>query len=1007
MIQLKNICKDYITTAQTVHALKDINVSFRQNEFVAILGPSGGGKTTMLNIVGGLDHYTSGDLIIDGKSTANFKDKDWDWYRNKSVGFVFQSYNLIPHQTVLANVELALTISSVKKAERKQRAIKALESVGLGDQIHKKPNQLSGGQMQRVAIARALVNNPSILLADEPTGALDTASSIQVMDILKEVAKDRLVVMVTHNPDLAYQYANRIIKISDGKIVDDSNPCVQVKEEETFKVGKTSMNWLTAISLSLNNLLTKKARTILTAFAGSIGIIGIALILSLSAGVDNYIDDIQKESLSSYPITVQRTTNDMSGMMSAMLGATGSSNSDVQEASVIQNMFSGVGKQDLGSFKTYLQENGNYAKVEYNYGINVYIYSNNGYQLNPSTILSSMSSLYSLLASSSSMNSFREINSDIEILQDTCPLYAGRYPQSYDECVIMVEREGVISDWFTYSIGLRDPKELSGYINDMMNGKTADIDISELNFSYDDLINMSFKVILPTDFYQYDQDLKIWKDMSSDENYMRELLENALELKVVGIVKSNGEEGVGYLPSLTEYVINQSQDAEIIKQQMANPEIDVISNKKFGEDEDFDFTSLFNIDAKALSNAFGINISNTQLNRLISKYMDQALEGFTTNIDEVQQDVNDTAAKLLKDFVEYERNNGTSVEKFLNEHMDDLEYIAEKYGLPVSDVYEFFYRILTLAEDDYEALLGQIGANFDLNDETIQAFIMEIFSKYYSDFTAYGQKVLQSAVKNIKVPKQLTTDISKLIANSFYVDVNKLQSAFSFDMTEDDLSVLISSLYSEERSYEGNLKTFGYASLDEPESISIYFNSFEEKDNFRGFVNEYNRYAEEKYGNTDHKIKYTDLTSILMSSVSDIINAISYVLIAFVSVSLIVSSIMIGIITYISVLERTKEIGVLRALGASKRDVGHVFNAETLIIGLISGAIGVITTILLCIPINNLIHKLTDIQNINAVLPGKAGIILVAISVFLTIIAGLIPSTMATKCDPVTALRSE
>lgn len=1005
MIQLKNINKDYITSAQTVHALKEVNITFRENEFVAILGPSGGGKTTLLNIVGGLDQYSSGDLIIDGKSTADFSDKDWDWYRNKSVGFVFQAYNLIPHQSVLANVELALTISSVKKQQRRQRAIEALEAVGLHDQINKKPNQLSGGQMQRVAIARALVNNPDILLADEPTGALDSVSSVQVMEILKAVAKDRLVVMVTHNPDLAYQYANRIVKISDGQIVDDSNPCEMVEHQKKFQIGKTSMNWLTALSLSLNNLLTKKGRTILTAFAGSIGIIGIALILSLSTGVDNYISDIQKQSLSSYPITIQKTTNDMSGMFQAIMAAQNSSGDSMQEASVMQNMFSGIGKQDLGSFKTYLEEKKSYSVVEYNYGVNVYIYSNDGKQLNPSTILASMSNMYTALAASTNMNSFKEMNSDMEILNDQYPLLMGRYPQKYDECVIMVEREGVISDWFSYSIGLRDPQQLSNYIRDLMNGVSSEIEITEANYRYDDLLDLSFKVVLPCEFYQYDPELEIYTDNRENIEYMQGLLQKALDLKVVGIVKGSSE-GVGYLPALTEYVITQAKDAEIVQKQLGNQEIDIISNKKFGEKNDFDFASLFQVDGNALSKAFGVKISNTQLNRLLSKYIDQALNGFDVDQDEVDADVTQISIQLIREFVEYKQDGKEDVVAFLNTHLDDVQYLSEKYGIEETKIYQFYLQLLTMIGEDYDLLLGQMGS-FDPTDEAVQNFIMEMMNKYFNEFVNFGKMIFEASVKKIQIPKEMSDDISALIASSFYINEAQLKKAFDFDFDQQQMTSMINSLYSQERSYEANLKSFGYADLAEPESISIYFDSFEQKDEFRDFVMEYNRYSEKQFGNKDHVIHYTDITSILMSSVSDIINAISYVLIAFVSVSLIVSSIMIGIITYISVLERTKEIGILRALGASKKDVGHVFNAETLIIGLCSGAIGVITTMLLCIPINSIIHKLTNIESINAVLPTQASIVLVGISISLTIIAGLIPSTMATKCDPVTALRSE
>ncbi len=871
MLKLKNITKTYISGDEKVEALKGIDIEFRKSEFVSILGQSGCGKTTLLNIIGGLDRYTSGDLIINGKSTKDFKDRDWDAYRNYRVGFVFQSYNLISHQNILSNVELALTIGGVPRKERRRRAIKALEEVGLKDQIHKKPNQLSGGQMQRVAIARALVNNPDIILADEPTGALDTKTSVQVMELLKKISKNKLIIMVTHNPDLAEKYSSRIIKILDGKITDDSSPIKteETEELEKDKLKRTSMKFFTAFRLSLNNLMTKKGRTILTSFAGSIGIIGIALILAISTGVQNYIDKVEEDTLSSYPITLEESTIDMSSMMETMMGENQSDDVQRDENRIyssdiinelMETMSSKVQENNLQEFKKYLEEDNNELvkytnSIQYGYNLTLNLYKEDTtdgvVRVNPSTVMNAMgmgdmidarnsSSVMNLSGSASSiaMNSqmdvWFEMLDNEELLKSQNELLAGHWPEEYNEVVLVVSENNEISDYALYSLGLKNQDEVKEKMKKIQNGE--EVKKSEgTSYSYDDILGLSFKLILNSDFY--DKENGVWIDKSENEEYMKEKIADAESIKVVGIIRPNSESvamamtgGIGYTKDLKEYVINKSNDSDIIKEQKENPQKNIFSGLDFPKDDDISSFSFAN-----------------------------------------------------------------------------------------------------------------------LSDEQKMAM------------------------------QSLSTE-----------DITKLMEAY----TENENS-----------SYEKNLEKLGGFDLSSPSVINLYAKDFESKDKIQQLIEEYNKKQQDN-DKEENVISYTDIIGTMMKSVSQIINTISYVLISFVAISLIVSSIMIGIITYISVLERTKEIGILRAIGASKKDISRVFNAETLIVGLISGLLGIGITVLLTFPINALIYNLTNVT-ITTVVPFSAGFILVCISVLLTIIGGLIPSKLASKKDPVIALRTE
>lgn len=895
MLELNDIKKDYVSGSTTVSALKGINLRFRDCEFVSILGQSGCGKTTMLNIIGGLDKYTSGDLKINGVSTKNYKDRDWDFYRNNSIGFVFQSYNLIPHQTVLSNVELALTLSGVSKAERKKRAIEALEKVGLGEQIHKKPNQMSGGQMQRVAIARALVNNPDILLADEPTGALDTETSIQIMELLKEISKDRLIIMVTHNPELAKDYSTRIVRLLDGVITDDSDPYsledmeadIRAKEaakaktsekkiKKSGKKQKTSMSFFTALSLSFNNLMTKKTRTILTAFAGSIGIIGIAMILSISNGIQLYIDRVQRDTLSSYPITLQAESIDISSMVTSM---TGNSDSEEHEdkskiysndimGDMINTMVKEVKSNNLSEFKKYIENGGSDIKsyvsdIQYSYDVPLNIYmkdtSNGVEQLNPGTMFDSIygegaTSTSSAMSSGMGMGMFsnssvwNQLLGNQQVLDEQYDVLAGHWPENYNEVVLVVDKNNEVDDYTLYSLGLKDPEEVRTLFKKMMVGESYETK-KDISYTFDEILDTEFKLVMPTDMYKYNDVTGTWDDYSKDDKYMTNVVNNGTDIKVCGIIRPNDDavstsisSGIGYTAKLTEYIIEEVKNSEIAKAQLADTSVDVFTGVPFDNDRNTEIT------------------------------------------------------------------------------MDDVNaYMA------------------TLSPEESAQMQAMTSGMSD--DQILQLFSASL--------------------------KARTTDAT--------LDSNKSK--------------------------------LGITDLDTPSQIDIYATDFDSKEKVQNIIKDYNKLQQDD-GKEENVINYTDYVGIMMSSVSTIINAISYVLIAFVAISLIVSSIMIGIITYISVLERTKEIGVLRSIGASKKDVSRIFNAETLIEGFVSGALGIVVTLLLCIPANALIKHLTDISNV-AQLPVAGGVILIIISMFLTFIAGLIPAKLAAKKDPVVALRSE
>ena len=1254
MLQIKDIHKEYRTGNLVQRALDGVSLSLRDNEFVAILGPSGSGKTTLLNIIGGLDRYDSGDLIINGISTKKYKDRDWDSYRNHTIGFVFQSYNLIPHQTVLANVELALTISGVSKSERRRRAKEALEKVGLGAQIHKKPSQMSGGQMQRVAIARALVNDPEILLADEPTGALDSDTSVQVMDLLQEVAKERLVVMVTHNPELAQLYATRIVTVKDGRILSDTDPFVIDSESMAPPVhknmGKSSMSFFTALSLSFQNLKTKKARTLLTSFAGSIGIIGIALILSISNGVDKYITNMEEETLSEYPLQIQSTGVDLTSMMmGAATAQSGKKDGEVGVAQMVTNMFSKMNSNDLESLKVYLDSNessiSQYANsVEYTYSVSPQIFLENEKnirQVNPDKSFSAMGlgsgSSNSIMSSTMSTDVFHEMPEDADLYKDQYDVKAGRWPENYKECVLVLTSQGDISDFLQYTLGLRDGKELDDMVQKFMAEEAVETPENEGPYTYDEILGKKFKLVNSTDYYEYDEEYKVWKDKSDNSSYMKKLVKNGEDLTIVGIVQpvegaaaSMLTAGICYTPELTKHVIEKAASSEIVKQQLADEKINVFTGEEFGKEDNenskFDMESLFSINADALQEAFQVDLSgfNMDLSSLsglssglnvempdmpdmsalagninldessmpdLSKLiklddldldlshmidpeeilknlpadqvpdMSQALKSvkfdFTeekvtallkevltgyqesikdkpeadmdkmqaalkqyltskemnerlckdlqelvknnVNVDMSSEKLIAVAVGLMNQYQEYAKANGITqtdvasilaflsqgeIQQQIKEEAENLVKNSVTVNITTKQIRDLLMQDVVAAYPEYArnnslpdpANLGtyfleymqtedgqnrlmnglmtlvdtsEVQTQFSQAMETYMKAMMTSFTDAIakgieSKFTEIMEQVEKQLTKGIQtameqmmgnissgmqeamqsvmtsVSSSLTSAMSQAMSglgglgsgmgnmeDALSINPEAFAKAIQMNMNEDDLSELMMSLLSSENSsYDGNLKKLGYADLNVPGGINIYPKDFESKSEIVGILDQYNADMEAA-GEDEKVITYTDLVGTLMSSVTNIVNIISYVLVAFVAISLVVSSIMIGVITYISVLERKKEIGILRAIGASRHNVSQVFNAETFIIGFCAGAMGIGITLLLLIPANSIIRSLADGVNVKAALPPVAAVVLIGLSVVLTLLGGLIPSRKAAKSDPVTALRTD
>ena len=1254
MLQIKDIHKEYRTGNLVQRALDGVSLSLRDNEFVAILGPSGSGKTTLLNIIGGLDRYDSGDLIINGISTKKYKDRDWDSYRNHTIGFVFQSYNLIPHQTVLANVELALTISGVSKSERRRRAKEALEKVGLGAQIHKKPSQMSGGQMQRVAIARALVNDPEILLADEPTGALDSDTSVQVMDLLQGVAKERLVVMVTHNPELAQLYATRIVTVKDGRILSDTDPFVIDSESMAPPVhknmGKSSMSFFTALSLSFQNLKTKKARTLLTSFAGSIGIIGIALILSISNGVDKYITNMEEETLSEYPLQIQSTGVDLTSMMmGAATAQSGKKDGEVGVAQMVTNMFSKMNSNDLESLKVYLDSNessiSQYANsVEYTYSVSPQIFLENGKnirQVNPDKSFSAMGlgsgSSNSIMSSTMSTDVFHEMPEDADLYKDQYDVKAGRWPENYKECVLVLTSQGDISDFLQYTLGLRDGKELDDMVQKFMAEEAVETPENEGPYTYDEILGKKFKLVNSTDYYEYDEEYKVWKDKSDNSSYMKKLVKNGEDLTIVGIVQpvegataSMLTAGICYTPELTKHVIEKAASSEIVKQQLADEKINVFTGEEFGKEDNenskFDMESLFSINADALQEAFQVDLSGFNmdlsslsglssglnvempdmpdmsalagninldessmpdlskliklddldldlshmidpeeilknlpadqvpdmsqalksvkfdfteekvtalLKEVLTGYQDSikdkpeadmdkmqaALKQYLTskemnerlckdlqelvknnvNVDMSSEKLIAVAVGLMNQYQEYAKANGITqtdvasilaflsqgeIQQQIKEEAENLVKNSVTVNITTKQIQDLLLQDVVAAYPEYArnnslpdpANLGiyfleymqtedgqnrlmnglmtlvdtsEVQTQFSQAMETYMKSMMTSFTDAIakgieSKFTEIMEQVEKQLTKGIQtameqmmgnissgmqeamqsvmasVSSSITSAMSQAMSglgglgssmgnmeDALSIDPEAFAKAIQMNMNEDDLSELMMSLLSSENSsYDGNLKKLGYADLNVPGGINIYPKDFESKSEIVGILDQYNADMEAA-GEDEKVITYTDLVGTLMSSVTNIVNIISYVLVAFVAISLVVSSIMIGVITYISVLERKKEIGILRAIGASRHNVSQVFNAETFIIGFCAGAMGIGITLLLLIPANSIIRSLADGVNVKAALPPVAAVVLIGLSVVLTLLGGLIPSRKAAKSDPVTALRTD
>ena len=1115
MLELKSICKKYSTNSFTQIALDHVSLAFRDNEFVAILGPSGSGKTTMLNVIGGLDHFDEGDLLIDGISTKDFRDRDWDAYRNNRIGFVFQSYNLIPHQTILENVELALTLSGVGRAERRERAKEALEKVGLGQHVDKRPAQLSGGQMQRVAIARALINDPEIVLADEPTGALDSVTSVQVMDLLREVARDRLVIMVTHNPELAQDYATRIVNLADGHITHDTDPfdVASAARREAKPTRRTSMNFLTALGLSARNLMTKKGRTAMTAFAGSIGIIGIAAILALSNGVNSYIAKVEEDTLSSYPLTISKQSYDLTSMLGGgssddedsgsgadsgdsadAASSDGEKTDDSTSTSIpvltaVKDMFASVKSNDMTSFKAWLDEGGdNIAEdvnaIQYDYGVSPIIYrSDDGGQtsaatkLVPNAMTEAMSNGSSAAASSAMTSSmgvdvFNEMLDDQELLESQYDVVAGRWATGADEAVLVLTSRGGISDYTLYSIGALDINQMNQMVESSMSadGELTTTD-TNIDFTYDDALNCTFKVLSPSDTYRKNDETGTWTDMSDDAEYMAAQLADALDLRIVGVVKPNEtansnalSAGIAYTPALTQKLIERAASSQIVAEQLANPDVDVFTGKTFDElqgeaKQGVDLGSMFSVDEDALKSAFsfdtsalsglsslgssaGVDLSNMDFSDIDLSGMDIDLSGidfasidFTDivkgaplpDLTEVfsglevtpdqQKEVAQIANNLFQGFLGSDQFKSLSPQDLTDGQkvLEAFKTYLEKDETAKTNLKALDAISADLAEPLTKALESYV-------EKDLAPYLSQAMSQVMERMSAQIAQTVSAQLKAgvTQVMDQIATKMGDAMASSmsqlsgslagledaFSVDANAFANAIHFNMDAEDLTSLMTSYAKASKlTYDNNLTTLGYADTSDPISISIYPKDFEAKERVLDRIDAYNAQVKAA-GNEDSAISYTDYMGIIMSSVTDIVNMISLVLIAFVSISLVVSSIMIGIITYISVLERKKEIGILRAIGASKGNVANVFNAETFIEGLIAGVFAIAVVLIVSVPVNAYVLETKQVPNIMS-LPAIDAVVLILISVVLTVVAGLLPARSASKKDPVEALRSE
>ena len=1082
MLELKDICKRYVTQLFTQVALDNVSLAFRDNEFVAILGPSGSGKTTMLNVIGGLDHFDSGDLLIDGISTKDFRDRDWDAYRNNRIGFVFQSYNLIPHQTILENVELALTLTGVGHAERRQRAREALEAVGLGEHVNKRPSQLSGGQMQRVAIARALINDPEIVLADEPTGALDSTTSVQVMDLLKEVARDRLVIMVTHNPELAYQYATRIVNLADGKITDDSDPfdVAEATHREAKPTRKTSMSFVTALGLSARNLMTKKGRTAMTAFAGSIGIIGIAAILALSNGVNNYIKKVEEDTLSSYPLTISKQDYDLSSMMGGQGAAEddggASSASDSEDDSVeksdkipvvtaVKDMFASVKSNDMTSFKAWLDDGGDgidkeVNAIQYSYGVTPVVYragegDEKPVRLVPNAMTEAMSGGASsaAMASMDSMGSsvFNEMIDDQSLLDSQYDVFAGHWPTSANEAVMVLSSRGTVGDYTLYSIGALDINELNDLVNSAM---TADGEVetpeTAADFTYDDALSTTFKVLSPADAYRKNDETGMWTDMSNDADYMAAKVADGIDVRIVGVVQPNETAnasaltpGIAYTHALTRLLMERAADSQIVREQLAHPETDVFTGKTFDElqgeaKQGVDLSSMFSVDEAALKSAFSFDTSalsgvagGMDLSGIDLSGLDIDLSGVGKDIDfsgimakaptpdfsgvfdglelapEQMQQVGALANQLFMGFMQSDQFKALTPED-----LKDASKLATAFSAYLENdatAQQCLEQLKALGGDALAERLQQ--AMTDYVQKQLAPYLQQAMDQVMQSLSNQIAATVSSQLKAgaAGLMDQMTAQMSSSFANlasAMHVDASAFARAIHFNMDAEDLSSLMMSYAKASKlTYDNNLTTLGYADEADPISVKIFPRDFEAKERVLDHIDAYNKRVKAA-GHDERAISYTDYMGIIMGSVTDIVNTISLVLIAFVSISLVVSSIMIGIITYISVLERKKEIGILRAIGASKRNVANVFNAETFIEGLIAGVFAIAVVVLVSFPVNAWALASKQVPNLMS-LPVQDALVLIGISVLLTVVAGLLPARSASKKDPVEALRSE